>query len=175
MWSVRAKAGTDFVDASGADLGQQYDIAYAVREPGGPKAVSTAPCLAEARPPLGSAIMRDKMSKLGAAFVTALMFTTAPLVATPVSAAEAPHRIARDASWGCRDKSELLDLLFLGISASFDTKLASALADGRCVYFMPGETVTILEDAGHGVVKVQRGGAGPIAYWTPLRNINPAL
>ncbi len=112
------------------------------------------------------------MSKLGAAFLTALALTTTALVATPASAAETPHRVARDASWGCRDKGELFDLLFLGISASFETKLASALADGRCVYFTPGESVTILEDAGHGVLKVQRGGVVPVAYWTPQRNIN---
>lgn len=115
------------------------------------------------------------MSKLGAAFLTGVLLAAAPAPASvsPSLAAEAaPHRIARDAAWGCRDKHELFNLLFLGLSTSFDTKLAEALADGRCVYFDPGETVTILEDSGsHGLVKVERGGAQPVAYWTPLRNI----
>jgi len=107
------------------------------------------------------------MSKLGAAFLTALLLSTAPLVA-----AEAPHRIAHEAAWGCRDKNDLIDLLFLGLSTSFDLKLATALADGRCVYFTPGENVTILEGGGHGLVKVERGGAAPVAYWTALRNVD---
>jgi len=114
------------------------------------------------------------MSKLGAAFLSALILAATPLAATPSSAAEVqvPHRIARDAAWGCRDKHDVFDLLFLGLSTSFDTVLASALADGRCVYFTPGESVTIIEQGSHGLVKVQRGGAEPVTYWTPLRNVN---
>jgi hypothetical protein len=107
------------------------------------------------------------MSKLGAAFLTALM-----LSATPLSAAEAPHRIARDGAWGCRDKGELFDLLFLGISASFDLKLATAIADGRCVMFNPGEGVVVVEPGQSGVLQVQRVGATPAAYWTASRNVN---
>ena len=113
------------------------------------------------------------MSKLGALILSGVMLVATPLAATPASAAEeAPHRIARDAAWGCRDMNDVIDLLFLGLSTSFDNKLASALADGRCVYFKPGEDVTILEKVGHGLVKVQRGGAEPVIYWTPLRNVN---
>jgi len=112
------------------------------------------------------------MSKLGAAFLTTLMLATTPLVAAPLTTAEVPHRIARDAAWGCRDRNDLIDLLFLGLSTSFDSKLAQALAEGRCAYFTPGENVRILEDGGHGLVKVQRGGAVPVVYWTPLRNVN---
>jgi hypothetical protein len=113
------------------------------------------------------------MSKLGAVFLTGLLLSATSVTATSALAAtQAPHRIARDAAWGCRDKNDVVDLLFLGLSTSFDTKLASALADGRCVYFAPGENVTILEDGGHGLVKVERGGAAPVAYWTPLRNVN---
>ena len=111
------------------------------------------------------------MSKLGAAFLTTLMLAATPVV-PPASATEVPHRISRDAAWGCRDKGDLIDLLFLGLSTSFDSKLSQALADGRCAYFTPGEDVMILEDSGHGLVKVQRGGAEPIVYWTPLRNVN---
>ena len=112
------------------------------------------------------------MSKLGAVFLTAAVLAATPLATSPLAAAEAPHRIARDAAWGCRDKGDLLDLLFLGLSTSFDTKLATALADGRCVYFAPGEDVTILEDGGHGLVKVRRGGAVPVTYWTTQRNVD---
>jgi hypothetical protein len=87
------------------------------------------------------------MSKLGAAFLTALMLAANPLIPS-ASAAKAPHRISRDAAWGCRDKGDLIDLLFLGLSTSFDSKLSQALADGRCAYFTPGEDVMILEDSG---------------------------
>jgi hypothetical protein len=111
------------------------------------------------------------MSKLGAVFLAAAMLAATPAI-SPASAAEAPHRIAHDPAWGCRDKGDLYDLLFLGLSASFDSKLASALADGRCVSFTPGESVTILEPAGHGIIQVQRGGATPVAYWTAVRNID---
>ena len=108
------------------------------------------------------------MSKLGAAFLTSLL-----LAATPIAAAEqAPHQIARDTAWGCRDKAELVDLLFLGMSASFDTKLATAIADGRCVYFAPGESVVIVGPAEQGLIRVQRPGASPVAYWTQSRNVN---
>ena len=112
------------------------------------------------------------MSKLGAAFLTTLMLATTPLIPS-ASATEVPHHISRDTAWGCREKGDLIDLLFLGLSTSFDSKLAQALADGRCDYFTPGEDVTILEDGGHGLVKVQlqRGAAEPVVYWTPLRNV----
>jgi len=113
------------------------------------------------------------MSKLGAVFLTTGMLAAVPLAAPPVAAAEAPHKIARAAAWGCREKHEVFDLLFLGLSTAFDDRLAAALANGRCVYFNPGEDVTIIEDSGsHGVVKVRRGGAEPATYWTPLRNID---
>jgi hypothetical protein len=111
------------------------------------------------------------MSKLGAVSLSALML--AAIVVQPVLAAEAPHRIARDAAWGCRDKHEVFNLLFLGLSTSFDSKLAQALADGRCIFFNPGENVTIVDDSGsHGLVKVMRAGPAPETYWTPLRNVN---
>jgi hypothetical protein len=112
------------------------------------------------------------MSKLGAAFLTGAMLVSAPIYADQVAAVDVPHHIAHDAAWGCRDKSDLIDLLFLGLSTSFDSKLAQAIADGRCAYFEPGESVKIMEDAGQGLVKVQRSGATPIIYWTPLRNVN---
>lgn len=110
------------------------------------------------------------MSKIGAAFLTAVM-----LALTSLAAAEAPHRIVRDGAWGCRDRADVFDLLFLGISASFDTKLAGALADGRCVLFNPGEDVVIVETGQHGILQVQRGvvtpAASPAAYWTAARNV----
>jgi hypothetical protein len=106
------------------------------------------------------------MSRFGAASLTAVL-----LVATPVAAAEAPHRIVHDAAWGCRDKNELIDLLFLGLSTTFDTKLAAALGDGRCVYFKAGEGVTIVEEGRHGLVRVQREDATPVSYWTTVRNV----
>jgi hypothetical protein len=111
------------------------------------------------------------MSKLGAAFLAAVVLAAAPVSTAPVSAAEVPHRIARDAAWGCRDKSDLLDLLFLGLSTSFDTKLAIALAEGRCIYFNSGEDVVVVEPGEKGLIQVQRTGAAPATYWTPSRNI----
>jgi hypothetical protein len=110
------------------------------------------------------------MSRLGAAFLTATILATTPLV-LPASATEAPHRIARETAWGCRDKDDLLNLLFLGISSSFDTKLAAAVADGRCVYFKPHEDVIVVDPGETGLVRVQRGDATPAVYWTPSRNV----
>jgi hypothetical protein len=111
------------------------------------------------------------MSKLGAVFLGVSLLTATPM-AVSAAATEVPHHIAQGTTaWGCRDKGDLIDLLFLGLSTSFDTKLASALADGRCGYFKPGEAVTVIEDGGPGIVKVQRGGAAPVTYWTPLRNV----
>jgi len=108
------------------------------------------------------------MSQIGAVFLTALM-----LAATPAAAAEeVPHRIARDAAWGCRDKGDVIDLLFLGMSVTFDGKLAHALADGRCVYFTAGEDVVVVDPGSNGLVKVRRLGATPAAYWTQARNLN---
>jgi hypothetical protein len=106
------------------------------------------------------------MSRLATALSALLIFA-----AVPAMAAEAPHGIARDGAWGCRDRGEMLDLLFLGISASFDTKLASALAEGRCVLFNPGEEVVIVETGQRGILQVQRGGAAPAVYWTSARNV----
>ncbi len=106
------------------------------------------------------------MSRIATALSALLMFA-----AVPAMAAEAPHGIARDGAWGCRDRGEMLDLLFLGISASFDTKLASALAEGRCVLFNPGEEVVIVETGQRGILQVQRGGAVPAVYWTAARNV----
>jgi hypothetical protein len=62
------------------------------------------------------------MPKLGAVVLTTLMLATTPVVAAPVTSAEVPHRIARDVAWGCRDKNDLIDLLFLGLSTSFDSR-----------------------------------------------------
>ena len=114
------------------------------------------------------------MSKLSAAFLTGVVLAATPMAATPSAAAEvAPHRIARDAAWGCRDKHDVFHLLFLGLSTSFDSKLADALASGSCVFFKPGENVTIIEDTGsHGLVKVRRDGPEPATYRTPVRNVN---
>jgi len=120
------------------------------------------------------------MSRVGAAFLTASILAATPVLAettamvTPTATIEAPHRIARDAAWGCRDKNEVINLLFLGMSVSFDGKLAAALADGRCVVFKSGENVVIVEPGSHGLVKVQRldASAAPVAYWMPARNVN---
>jgi len=109
------------------------------------------------------------MSKVGAAFLGVSLLAASPVGVAAAPAADVPHHIA-GAAWGCRDKSDLIDLLFLGLSTSFASKLESAVADGRCAYFTPGETVTILEPGGQGIVKVQRGGS-PVVYWTPLRNV----
>lgn len=117
------------------------------------------------------------MSRYGAAFLTALTLAATPVAAetttaaTPVAATEAPHRIARETAWGCRDKGDVIDLLFQGISASFDGKLAAALADGRCVAFKSGEDVVIVEPGANGLVRIQRPGASPVAYWTALHNV----
>jgi hypothetical protein len=109
------------------------------------------------------------MSKIGAAFLIALWLAAGSAAAAEVTV---PHHVTHGAAWGCSDKNELIDLLFLGLSASFDDKLAGDLASGKCVYFSSGETVTILKDNGHGIVKVQRGGAEPAVYWTMLRNLD---
>jgi hypothetical protein len=115
--------------------------------------------------------MRDEMSTFRAVFLTAAMLAVTPLAAAP--AAEAPHKITRDAAWGCRDKHEVFEILFLGLSTSFDDRLADALADGRCVYFKMGEDVTIIDQsASHGLIKVQRSGAQPATYWILQRNLN---
>jgi hypothetical protein len=111
------------------------------------------------------------MSKLGAVFLTTAMLAANVQIPVANAAEEAPHLITQSSAWGCRDKGDLFNLLFAGISASFDTQLATALADGRCVYFAPGESVTVLEQGAHGVVKVQRGGASPVTYWTTSRNV----
>jgi|HubBroStandDraft_6_1064221.scaffolds.fasta_scaffold2471615_2 hypothetical protein len=112
------------------------------------------------------------MSRIGAAFLTALMLAASPPVPLAAAAEAAPHKITRDTAWGCRDKGDVINLLFLGISAGFDTQLASALADGRCITFKPGEDVVIVEPGANGLVKVQRPGASPAAYWTVSRNVN---
>jgi hypothetical protein len=111
------------------------------------------------------------MSKLGAVFLGVSLVTAAPLATASAAATEAPHHIMQGTAWGCRDKGDLMDLLFLGISTSFDNKLATELADGRCGYFKPGEAVTIIENGGQGIVKVLRAGPAPATYWTPLRNV----
>ena len=111
------------------------------------------------------------MSRFGAAFLTASMLAATCPVPLAAAAEEAPHRIARDAAWGCRDKNDVIDLLFLGLSATFDTTLANALADGRCVYFTPGESVVIIETGGNGLVRIARPEASPVSYWTPSRNL----
>ncbi len=121
------------------------------------------------------------MSRVGAVFLTALTLAAAApmsvaaaqsIAPTPVAATEAPHRIAREAAWGCRDKNDVLELLFQGISVTFDNKLAAALADGRCVVFKPGENVVVVDPAANGLVRVQRPGVSPVAYWTAARNVN---
>ena len=114
------------------------------------------------------------MSKLGAALLSLSLLAATPLPSPPAAAADASHHIAQSvsAAWGCHSKRQTFDLLFMGLSASFDTKRASALEDGSCVFFQPGETVTILGGTGsHGLVKIQRGGAMPASYWTPARNV----
>jgi hypothetical protein len=108
------------------------------------------------------------MSRFGAAFLAASL-----LAAIPAAAAEqVPHKVVGDAAWGCRDKSDVIELLFQGMSVTYDAKLASALADGRCVAFVPGESVVIVDPAANGLVRVARPGASPIAYWTVSRNLN---
>src|SRR6185437_9733197 len=93
------------------------------------------------------------------------------------AAAEAPHRISHSPAWGCRDKGDLYNLLFLAISASFDTQMAAALADGRCVAFAPGERVSVVDQGSRGIVKVERGGVAQVStasngYWTLARNLD---
>jgi len=113
------------------------------------------------------------MSKLAAAFLTAVMLAATPFAAIAAPAAEAPHKITHAAAWGCRDKHDVFNILFLGLSTSFDDRLADALADGRCVYFNMGEDVVIIDQsASHGLVKVQRGGTQPATYWILQRNLN---
>ena len=116
------------------------------------------------------------MSKLGAALMTVAALASA-VPAIPASAAEAPHRISHSPAWGCRDKGELYNLLFLAISNSYETQLAAALADGRCVTFAPGESVAVIDEGSRGIVKVERGGIAqvstrPSGYWTLARNVD---
>jgi hypothetical protein len=111
------------------------------------------------------------MSKLGTALLGLSLLAATPVPTPAAAAAETPHHIIQSAAWGCHKKHEVFDLMFMGLSTSFDTKLASALNSGRCVSFQQGETVRILQGTGsHGLVKVQRG-ADPATYWTPVRNI----
>ena len=112
------------------------------------------------------------MSKLGAVFLGLSLLAATLSPAPPAVAADAPHRIAQSAAWGCHNKHDVFDLLFLGLSASFDTKLADEITDGRCIFFQSGESVTILGGTrSHGLVKVQRG-TEPATYWTPVRNLD---
>jgi hypothetical protein len=112
------------------------------------------------------------MSRFGAAILTASMLAATAPAPLALAAEEAPHKITHEAAWGCRDKTDLIDLLFLGISATFDNQLATALADGRCVYFTAGESVVIVDPGANGLVKVERPGASPAEYWTQSRNLN---
>jgi|HubBroStandDraft_6_1064221.scaffolds.fasta_scaffold2006680_1 hypothetical protein len=108
------------------------------------------------------------MSRFGAAFLAASV-----LAAIPAAAAEqVPHKVVGEAAWGCRDKSDVIELLFQGMSVSYDGKLTSAIAAGRCVAFVPGEDVVIVDPGANGIVKVARPGASPVAYWTAVRNLN---
>ena len=51
--------------------------------------------------------------------------------------------------------------------------MPDALADGTCVFFKSGESITVIEDTdSHGLVKVKRDGAEPVTYWTQMRNVN---
>lgn len=111
------------------------------------------------------------MSKLAAALLGLSLLAVTPLPRPAAAAAETPHHVIQSAAWGCHNKHEVFNLLFMGLSTSFNSKLASALNDGRCVSFQQGETVTILQGTdSHGLVKVQRG-AERATYWTPVRNI----
>ena len=114
------------------------------------------------------------MSKLGAAFLGLSLVAATPLPTPPsAAAAETAHHIAQSAAaWGCRNKHDVFDLLFLGLSASFDSKLADEVTDGRCVFFQSGESVTILDGTrSHGLVKIQRA-TEPASYWTSVRNLD---
>jgi hypothetical protein len=111
------------------------------------------------------------MSRFGAAILTILMFAATPHIPSASAAEEAPHKIARDSAWGCREKSDVIDLLFLGLSTTFDTTLANALADGRCVFFNAGEVVLIVDPAANGLVKVARPDEASAVYWMPARNV----
>lgn len=121
------------------------------------------------------------MSRFGAAFLTASLLAATAAVSPapaetmagiPLAAAAPPHHIAQNAAWGCRDKKDVIDLLFQGMSVTFDNRLAAALADGRCVSFKSGENVVIVEPGSNGLVKVQRLDASPVAYWIPARNVD---
>jgi len=112
------------------------------------------------------------MSRIGAAFLTAaILAATAPI--PPAAAAEqAPHKITRATAWGCRDKGDVINLLFQGLSAGFDNQLAAAIADGRCVSFTAGEPVMVVEAGTNGLVRVERPGAPPAQFWTVSRNLD---
>ena len=112
------------------------------------------------------------MSKIGAAFLTALAFAATSPIPLAAAAEQVPHKIVRDAAWGCRDKGDVIDLLFQGISVTFDSRLATAIADGKCVAFAPGENVVIVEPGANGLVKIARPGVWPATYWTASRNLN---
>jgi hypothetical protein len=112
------------------------------------------------------------MSRFGAVFLAAAMLAAVAPLPPALAAEQAPHRITRDAAWGCRDKGDVINLLFQGLSVSFDGKLAAALADGRCVSFTPGESVMLIESGANGLVRIERPGAPPAQYWTVSRNLD---
>jgi len=111
------------------------------------------------------------MTKFAVAAATAALLT-ATTPALPVAAAEPDtHTITREAAWGCRDRGDVINLLFLGLSTTFDATLASALADGRCVSFTTGESVAIVDRGSNGLVRIARPGEPTASYWTPARNL----
>jgi hypothetical protein len=112
------------------------------------------------------------MFKLGAAFLAAAALAATSPIPPAAAAEQVPHKIVREAAWGCRDKGDVIDLLFQGISVTFDSRLATAIADGKCVAFAPGEDVVIVDPGANGLIKVVRPGASPVAYWTASRNLN---
>jgi len=103
--------------------------------------------------------------------VAAALIATGLLAAAP-GLAQTARQIVRSGAFGCQDKAELVNLLFLGVSAAFDNQLATAIADGTCIIFTVGESVVALDQDAHGILQVRRAGAVPVAYWTPARNVN---
>jgi hypothetical protein len=95
----------------------------------------------------------------------------AALLAACSANAQGERQIARDGAWGCRDRQDTVDLLFLGISAAFDTKLAHEIALGLCGYFKAGENVVVVDKDPLGLVKVRRTASPGVPLWTPSQNL----
>jgi hypothetical protein len=107
------------------------------------------------------------MRKLGTALAALALLAACSILAKPPQS-----QIVSAGLWGCRDRATVVDLLFLGSSAAFDSRLAHALGDGTCVAFAADENVAVVAKRdSFGLLKVQRLDKAQIAYWTQSQNV----